>query len=199
VQRVSGLVMVEPPGECTARGTCPLILTLREAPIPVPHFSNEFVEDLARLGAAVLIGGIVGLNRELRRKPAGLRTHALVAIGSAVAMLSSVRLAEAYGAPSADAVTRTVQGIIVGIGFLGGGVIVKTGDAGHVQNLTTAASIWVVACLGIVCGAGQWVLALGALVLTLVVLLLGGPTEKMLRRVLNPREQGEARRDDSEA
>jgi putative Mg2+ transporter-C (MgtC) family protein len=135
----------------------------------------------------VLLGGIVGLNRELRRKPAGLRTHSLVAIGSAVAMLSSVRIAEQYGATAADAITRTVQGIIVGIGFLGGGVIVKTGDAGHVQNLTTAASIWVVACLGIVCGAGQWVLALGALVLTLVVLLLGGPAEKMLRRALNPR------------
>jgi putative Mg2+ transporter-C (MgtC) family protein len=160
--------------------------SLREAPIPAPHFPNEFVEDLARLGAAVLIGGIVGLNRELRRKPAGLRTHALVAIGSAVAMLSSVRIAEDYGTAAGEAVTRTVQGIIVGIGFLGGGVIVKTGHAGRVHNLTTAASIWVVACLGIVCGAGQWVLALGALVLTLVVLLLGGPAERMLRRVLNP-------------
>jgi putative Mg2+ transporter-C (MgtC) family protein len=159
----------------------------RETPIPLPPFPNEFVEDLARLGAAVLIGGIVGLNRELRRKPAGLRTHALVAIGSAVAMLSSIRLAEDYGTSAGEAVTRTVQGIIVGIGFLGGGVIVKTGHAGSVHNLTTAASIWVVACLGIVCGAGQWVLATGALVLTLVVLLLGGPTERMLRRMLSPR------------
>ena len=81
-----------------------------------------------------------------------------------------------------NVVTRAVQGIIAGVGFLGGGVILKTSDRGTVRHLTTAASLWVVACLGIVCGLGQWALAVAALLLTLLVLVIGGPVEAAVRR-----------------
>jgi len=137
------------------------------------------------------MGAAVGLNRELRGKPAGMRTHALVSLGSALAMLSSIVLATDGTTLNADAVSRTMQGIIAGVGFLGGGVIIKTSDRGSVRNLTTAASIWVVACLGIVCGAGQWALAAGGLALTLLMLVIGGPIEGAMR-LLALRRRGEA-------
>src|SRR5213076_1567671 len=112
-----------------------------------------------------------------------MRTHALVSLGAAVVTASSIALASDRGMVDANPVSRTVQGIIVGVGFLGGGVILKTSDRRDVRNLTTAASIWVVACLGIVCGAGQWTLAAAALALTLLVLVLGGPTEHAIRHL----------------
>ena len=140
-----------------------------------------------RLAAATLIGAALGLNRELRNKPAGMRTHALVALGAALVTLTSVLLARTGGVIDPNAVSRVVQGIIAGVGFLGGGVILHTGDGAKVRGLTTAASIWLVASLGVACGAGQWRTALVALLLTLVVLVLGGPVEGLVRRVTRPR------------
>ena len=137
-----------------------------------------------RLVAATLIGAAVGLNRELRGKPAGMRTHALVSLGAALVTLSSIALATHDGTIDANAVTRAVQGIIAGVGFLGGGVILKTSEGRTgVRNLTTAASVWVVACLGVVCGAGQWTIASAGLALTLLVLVIGGPVEDAVRRI----------------
>ena len=126
------------------------------------------------------MGLALGVDRELRRKPAGLRTHALVAIGAALVTLSSVRIAGIEGEMDAEAISRAMQGIIAGVGFLGGGVILKAHEEDTVRNLTTAASLWVAAGLGIVCGAGQWALAIVALALTLGVLALGGPAERKL-------------------
>ena len=135
-----------------------------------------------------MCGALIGINRELRGKPAGMRTHALVALGAALVTFSSVYLAAA-GHPGGslkvfdgNVVTRAVQGIVAGVGFLGGGVILKTSDRGTVRHLTTAASLWVVACLGIVCGVGQWALAVAALLITLLVLVIGGPLEGAVRR-----------------
>ncbi len=146
--------------------------------------------DLAlRLGAAVLVGGAIGLNRDLRGKPAGVRTHALVSLGSAVVTV----IAANAGAANADvaAVSRVMQGIITGIGFLGAGVILHP-DQGRVRGLTTAASIWVVAALGIACGvADWWPLGLGG-GLTLLVLVAGGPLERAAHRLVGePREAGD--------
>lgn len=155
-------------------------------------FSGDTLDIVARLAAATLIGGAIGVDREMRRKPAGLRTHALVSLGSAIVMLSSIDLATTAAGFSSEPVSRAVQGIIVGIGFLGGGVIVKGASGGSVHNLTTAASIWVVAGLGLVCGAGQWVIAITAVLLALAVLRLGGPFERLLRRMLGvPGHSGE--------
>jgi putative Mg2+ transporter-C (MgtC) family protein len=132
---------------------------------------------LVRLAVAVLVGCAIGFNRELYGKPAGMRTHGLVALGAALITVASLDLA---GKDSA-AVLRTVQGIMAGIGFLGGGVILRDESNHSVHGLTTAASIWVVAALGIACGAGQWAISMIAVALTLIVLVLGEKLEEKLR------------------
>lgn len=144
---------------------------------------------VARLGAATLIGSIIGFDREIREKPAGLRTHALVSLGAALLTLTATRLS---GNADVDAstVSRVIQGVIAGVGFLGGGAILRTSDE-SIKGLTTAASIWLVAALGIACGAGQWAIAVVSLVLALMVLLLGTVLERKLRKKL-----GRTRRED---
>jgi putative Mg2+ transporter-C (MgtC) family protein len=132
---------------------------------------------LLRLGAAALVGGAIGLNRDLRGKPAGVRTHALVGLGSALA--TSI-LSDQH---DPAAISRVIQGIITGIGFLGAGVILHRDGNRVVRGLTTAASIWVVATLGIACGAAQWAPVVVGTVLTLMVLLLGGPFERLVHRL----------------
>lgn len=137
-----------------------------------------------RLLAATVIGSGVGLDRELRRKAAGLRTHALVALGSC---LLTVIVINAYGGAShIDALSRVIQGIIAGVGFLGGGAILKSSGSNEqeaVHGLTTAASIWVVASLGIACGTGQWIAALFGAALTIIVLILGGAVDRAIKRI----------------
>ncbi|HSS77537.1 MAG TPA: MgtC/SapB family protein [Thermoanaerobaculia bacterium] len=132
---------------------------------------------LIRLSVATLIGCLIGFNRELYGKPAGMRTHGLVALGAALITVASLDLA---GKDSA-AVLRTVQGIMAGIGFLGAGVILRDESNHSVHGLTTAASIWVVAALGIACGAGQWAISMVAFALILVLLILGEKLEQKLR------------------
>ncbi len=140
------------------------------------------VEVVLRLVAATLIGSGIGLDREVRRKPAGLRTHALVSLGAALLTVVVARL-EPDTERHLDAVSRVIQGIIAGVGFLGGGAILKS--EGDVQGLTTAASIWLVASLGIACGAGQWVAALIASVIALLILTVGSRLEAFVHRKNN--------------
>src|SRR5688572_25288309 len=139
-----------------------------------------FADVLVRLVAATLIGAALGLNREIRGKPAGLRTHALVALGTALVTLTGIELAGHDGDFDSDSVSRVIQGITAGIGFLGGGTILKSDSGEQISGLTTAASLWVVACLGIACGVGLWQMALVALALALFVLVLGEPVENAL-------------------
>jgi len=146
-----------------------------------------FTEILLRLGAATLIGGALGLNREIRGKPAGLRTHALVALGTALVTLTGIALAGHDGDFDSGSVSRVLQGIVAGIGFLGGGTILKSDSGDHISGLTTAASLWLVACLGIACGVGLWAMSLVALTFALVVLVLGEPLENALHRFLGRR------------
>jgi putative Mg2+ transporter-C (MgtC) family protein len=132
----------------------------------------SFIGEVAmRLVAATLIGSGVGINRELRHKPAGLKTHALVALGASLVTAVCAFL------PDPTAMSRAIQGIIAGVGFLGGGAILKSSDDA-VHGLTTAASIWLVASLGIACGAGQWIIAMIALAIALIVLVAGNAVEK---------------------
>jgi len=147
---------------------------------PIPALPAWMV--LLRLSAATVVGCVIGLNRELCGKPAGMRTHGLVALGAALITVASLDLA---GAESA-AVLRTVQGIMAGIGFLGGGVIMRDESHQSVHGLTTAASVWVVAALGIACGAGQWATSVIAVVITLALLVLGEKVEYKLRLKRNP-------------
>jgi putative Mg2+ transporter-C (MgtC) family protein len=148
---------------------------------------DQMMEIAIRLLAAALIGGCIGIDREIRRKPAGMRTHALVSLGAALVMLIVVRTGPG-SVEHVDAVSRAIQGIIAGVGFLGGGAILKSNEHDIVHGLTTAASIWLVASLGIACGVGQWVAALIALVLALLILVVGGPVEGLVRRISSKRK-----------
>jgi putative Mg2+ transporter-C (MgtC) family protein len=138
-------------------------------------------EVLLRLGVAALIGAVLGINRNLRGKPAGLRTHALVTTGAALATMNAAFVAFNGKDADATAATRVMQGIITGIGFLGAGVILRDEKILAVRGLTTGASIWVAACLGMGCGLGQWGTCLIAAALILFVLMVGGPIENFLR------------------
>lgn len=129
-----------------------------------------------RLGSAMLIGGAIGLNRDLHHKPTGMRTLGLVALGSTLAVLAVA------GDPAA--VSRVVQGIITGIGFLGAGVILHRPTGGKVHGLTTAASIWVTAALGVLCGIGAWPILVVGVSLVLLLLVFGGPFEKWCHKRL---------------
>ena len=117
--------------------------------------------------AALLAGALVGLERSYHGRAAGLRTYALVCLGSALFVALAEQLARGPGGGLGDS-TRVIQGIVTGIGFLGAGVIVKEGLS--VRGLTTAASIWVTSAVGVVIGAGYYLLGAGATALTLALL-----------------------------
>jgi putative Mg2+ transporter-C (MgtC) family protein len=143
----------------------------------------ETSDIVARLTVALLIGCGIGLNRNLHGKPAGMRTLGLVAVGAAlVVMVSGHGLGGGLGEGpvQVDAASRAIQGVLSGIGFLGAGVILRGTNADKVHGLTTAASVWVTACLGLTCGLGAWRLVVPATVLVGLVLAFGGPIEKWL-------------------
>jgi putative Mg2+ transporter-C (MgtC) family protein len=132
--------------------------------------SDDWQSIILRLGLALLMGGVVGWNRQRRGKSAGLRTHMLVSLGTALFVL--IPLQESLSM-SADGVSRVIQGIATGVGFLGAGEILHLSRHDRdpkVKGLTSAASIWVTAALGIVCGCGWWQLAISGTVLTLLTL-----------------------------
>lgn len=144
---------------------------------------------LLRLMLAAALGAILGVERELRRKSAGFRTNILIALGSALFTMLSVILAEG----GADR-TRIAAQIVTGIGFLGAGAIMRT-DSG-VHGLTTAATIWVNAALGMAAGAGKYrVAVLGGLV-SLTVLFILMPIERALERNAERRLEGRDVSDD---
>ncbi|MGN0538872.1 MAG: MgtC/SapB family protein [Candidatus Fimenecus sp.] len=122
------------------------------------------IDAFVKLGLAALLSGIIGYEREHSHRPAGFRTHILVAVGSALVMLTSVYIADDRGL-QAD-VTRMSAQVISGIGFLGAGTILREGFS--VKGLTTAASLWAVSCIGIAVGSG---FISGALVATVVIYL----------------------------
>ncbi|WP_427307171.1 MgtC/SapB family protein [Cupriavidus sp. H39] len=127
--------------------------------------AGEATRILVRLSMAVLLGGLIGYERESSGKAAGLRTHMLVALGSALFVLVPLQA----GVPLAD-MSRVLQGLIAGIGFLGAGAILKQSDEAHIKGLTTAASIWMVAAIGVAAGLGRDTTAAIATVFTLVIL-----------------------------
>ncbi len=139
---------------------------------------------LLRCGVAALCGALVGLERERKQKPAGFRTNILICVGSAIYMMIGLLLANSGGQDGVDA-TRIAAQVVTGIGFLGAGCIIQNG--GRVMGLTSAATIWVVAGIGLVAGAGFPLLALIAAIgvwLTLVV--LGEFERRFLERGTEP-------------
>ena len=127
---------------------------------------------LLRLCLALLVGGIIGWERQLRHKPAGFRTHMLVSMGSALFVL--IPLALGKNENGRDAIERVIQGITAGVGFLGAGEILRQSkqEIGEVEvhGLTSAAAIWVSAALGTAAGCGLWQIALIGALLSLFVL-----------------------------
>jgi putative Mg2+ transporter-C (MgtC) family protein len=136
----------------------------------------DIVDIAIRLCAATVVGGALGLNRDLHGKPTGVRTLSLVALGSALAVMAVTRTGDI------NAISRVVQGTLTGIGFLGAGVIVRTLNGEHVHGLTTAACVWLTACVGVVCGVAEWQVILVGVPLVFAVLHLGGPIEKAIHR-----------------
>jgi putative Mg2+ transporter-C (MgtC) family protein len=132
-----------------------------------------------RLALALFVGVVLGLNRWLHHKSAGIRTHSLVAIGSATAVM----IISNFVQEDAQAISRVLQGLITGLGFLGAGVIIHEQRSQRVHGLTTAASLWACAIIGAAFGAGHFALgglSLGAILLTLAV---GGPLERLFARL----------------
>ena len=142
----------------------------------------DYWDITARLGIALLFGCVIGLERNLHGKPTGMKTLGLVALGAALVAMASMEFAPFDGQYSRDALSRAVQGVITGIGFLGAGVIVLDNGSAKIKGLTTAASIWMTACIGIVCGMGAWRVAGIGLILVMLLFLLGHPLERMLHR-----------------
>lgn len=140
--------------------------------------AQQLTRLLVRLLLAALLGGLLGLQRERHGKAAGVRTHMLVAVGAALFVLVPVQA----GMDGAD-VSRVVQGVVAGVGFLCAGTILKSGDD-HVRGLTTAAGIWLTCAIGLAAGMGRDMTAVLSTGLALAVLSLEAP----LRRFIRPRE-----------
>ncbi len=136
----------------------------------------DIVEILLRLGLATLVGALLGLNRDLHGKPTGVRTLGLVGLASAMVVLTV-----SHG--EANNVGRVIQGIVTGIGFLGAGVIIRNETGKHVHGLTTAACVWLTACVGAACAIGEWKIIGLSMPMIAAILFLGGPLEKWVRRV----------------
>ena len=120
-----------------------------------------------RVIAATLLGAMVGIERERAGKPAGLRTHMLVSLGTAVVVLAC-----ADANMSVDALSRVIQGIVTGIGFVGAGTILKLNEQRDIKGLTTAAGLWMTAAIGVACGLGGIGLAVIGTIVALLILAL---------------------------
>jgi len=133
------------------------------------------LELLIQLVFAVVLGGAIGLEREMRGKPAGLRTNILICVGATLFTVLSIHMTAQSGDPS-----RIASQVLTGVGFIGAGTIIHT--RGAVTGLTSAATIWVVAAIGMALGSGAYVEALGCAVLVLVVLTGLEPLERLVAR-----------------
>lgn len=132
----------------------------------------SIIDIFLRLALAAGLGGAIGLEREFRHKPAGLRTNMLIALGSALFSMLSVELGSAAGSPD-----RVAAQVVTGIGFLGAGAILRHGE--NIEGLTTAATVWVNAAIGMAAGLGAYSAAAVGAALTLVVLGLLPSMERM--------------------
>lgn len=130
-------------------------------------------EYLLPTGISVLLGGVIGLERQIRGHAAGLRTHMLVSLSAAIFVLAC----ETMTVNSAAEMTRVVQGIAAGVGFIGAGTILKTRHEHAVSGLTTATTIWLSAAVGTACGLDQYALACTSVLMTVVVLVVLRPIE----------------------
>ncbi len=143
--------------------------------------SDDWLGLTYRLTSALLVGGVIGWNRQATGKPAGLRTHMLVSLGAAIFVLVPLM---ADTSASVDTVSRAIQGVATGVGFLGAGEILhSSGEPSgkpSVRGLTSAATIWLTAALGIVAGCGFWQLSLLSTLMTLFILSVAKKIERIV-------------------
>ena len=135
---------------------------------------------LIRTVTAVLLGGIVGVQREKVGKPAGLRTHMLVSLGTAVVVLACSGVGM-----DMDGLSRVIQGIVTGIGFVGAGTILKLNEQREIKGLTTAAGLWMTAAIGVACGLGGIGLAVIGTIVALLILALEHVIDTRIRTSKN--------------
>ncbi len=148
---------------------------------PVFISYNDWLSLSFRLTLAVLIGGAIGWNRQAAGKPAGLRTHMLVSLGAALFVLIPLL---ASTSTSLDTVSRAIQGVATGVGFLGAGEILhqssEKASKPNVKGLTSAATIWLTAALGMIAGCGFWQLGLLSTLMTLLILSAAKKLERVV-------------------
>lgn len=159
------------------------------------------IEAVLRLFAAAVIGMAIGINRDLHGKPTGMRTLGLVCMGATLVSLAAIRVTDLIQHP--DATSRVVQGILqgvlTGIGFVGAGVVLRDPEGHHVHGLTTAATVWVTAALGIACALADWHLIFLGAFMTLLLLSAVKPLERLAERIagrgrhFHPPEEGNTR------
>ena len=137
--------------------------------------TGQLMRVLVRLIAATLLGAVVGLQRERAGKPAGLRTHMLVTLGTAVFVLSCAGVGM-----SMEGLSRVIQGIVTGIGFIGAGSILKLSEERDIRGLTTAAGVWMTAAIGVAVGLGSVGVALLSTLFTLIILSLATRLERQV-------------------
>lgn len=150
------------------------------------QFFAQNSEMLLKLLLAVFLGALIGLERLIVHKEAGMKTHALVSLGSALFILISEALVAKYGTLNGFDATRMASQIIVGIGFLGAGSIMLKGS--YISGLTTASGLWVTAGIGMAAGFGFYSLAIVATSLVLVIFILMSIFEKPLKKMIGDGE-----------
>ena len=149
--------------------------------------AREMTVVTLRLVVSLMFASVIGFQRERMRKSAGLRTHMLVSLGAAVFVIACTQLGM-----NLDSVSRVIQGLITGIGFIGAGAILKLYDRREVEGLTTAAGIWMTAAIGVAVGLGRFGLALIGTLLAWITLSLIRNLEQVFKR--SPARFGEDRR-----
>ena len=137
--------------------------------------TDYLLQVTSRLGVAALLGGLIGFEREWRGKAAGLRTHMTVALGCATFMLVAIETSTDPGN-----ISRAIQGLAAGIGFIGAGTILKREESSDIKGLTTAASIWLTAAVGSAAGGGRGWLAVISVAMAFVILTVFGGVERWL-------------------
>lgn len=141
---------------------------------------------LIRLTAATVLGAAVGFQREKVGKPAGLRTHMLVCVGTAVFVLACLGVGM-----SPEDLSRVIQGLVTGIGFIGAGTILKLNEERDIQGLTTAAGVWMTAAIGVAVGLGSLGVAVLSTIFSLLILVFALPVENLVKKGREEKERVE--------
>jgi putative Mg2+ transporter-C (MgtC) family protein len=153
-----------------------------------PAMVLDFDDIALRLGAAAVMGILIGINRDLQNKPIGARTLGLVGLGTATVAVAGIQFPGMAENP--DAASRVIQGIIqgvmTGISFIGAGVILRDAKARSVEGLTTAATVWVTAALGVACGLGEWRSVAIAVPVALALLVIVPWVENAMSKARKP-------------